>query len=63
MYVKGTKISGGKTMQHDASQRAEHEAAYRRGWQQGVTEVTFILLQLVELNASNKELRNRHSQE
>ena len=42
-------------MQQDASQSVEHEAAYRRGWQQGLTEASLILLQLVELERRSRK--------
>lgn len=44
-------------MQQDASQRVENEAAYRRGWQQGLTEATLILLQLVELGYDRRKIK------
>lgn len=33
------------------------EAAYRRGWQQGATEVTLIILQLVELGYDRRKIK------
>ena len=44
-------------MQQDASQRVENEAAYRRGWQQGATETTLIILQLVELGYDRRKIK------
>ena len=44
-------------MQQDASGRAEHEAVYRRGWQQGFTEATDILLRLMELGYDRRKIR------
>ncbi len=44
-------------MQQDASGRAEHEAAYRRGWQQGFTEAADILLRLMQLGYDRRKIR------
>jgi len=44
-------------MQHDASGRVECEAAYRRGWQQGATEATEIILRLVELGYDRRKIK------
>ena len=38
-------------------QPAENEAAYRRGWQQGATETTLIILQLVELGYDRRKIK------
>jgi hypothetical protein len=35
----------------------ESEAAYRRGWQQGATEATLIILQLVELGYNRRKIK------
>jgi hypothetical protein len=42
--------------QHDVS-RQENEAAYRRGWQQGMSEATLLLLQLVELGYDRRKIK------
>ena len=35
----------------------ENEAAYRRGWQQGATETTLIILRLVELGYDRRKIK------
>ncbi len=44
-------------MPQDATRRAEREASYRRGWQQGFTEATEIVLRLVELGYERRKIR------
>ena len=38
------------------SDKSENEAAYRRGWQQGATEVTLIILRLVEFGYNRRKI-------
>ncbi len=47
----------GETMQRDASKRRGDEAAYRRGWQQGSSEATLIILRLMELGYERRKIR------
>lgn len=44
-------------MSQDTSGRAEQEATYRRGWQQGFSEATEILLRLMELGYDRRKIR------
>ncbi len=44
-------------MPQDATRQAEREASYRRGWQQGFTEATEIVLRLVELGYERRKIR------
>jgi|SRR6266700_258742 hypothetical protein len=39
------------------SDKSKNEAAYRRGWQQGATETTLIILQLVELGYDRRKIK------
>ncbi len=38
------------------SDKSENEAAYRRGWQQGATETTLIILRLVEFGYNRRKI-------
>jgi hypothetical protein len=40
-----------------SEEHQECEAAYQRGWQQGATEVTLIILQLVELGYKRRKIK------
>jgi hypothetical protein len=44
-------------MPQDASGRAEQETSYRRGWQQGFSEASEIVLRLVELGYERRKIR------